>query len=243
MAKKPGNDIELAALRQRFPKPSAPAAVYQCASILLLNGYLVYLVATGQSSPVAIAAFNLCELILLSAIAHLALIPVPKQARLGDADSSTFVQKIFIMLLGLVWLGGVYFISVSFDTVHVDQLRHATGVISALQDMNILWPLLFSAATTLVATISDVVRWRAKGGMFVPEYAVSAAPKILTLIFAPIPAVLISGKYQTTDMATALLVWSAVYIGIKAAAELGILAFVYAGMPEAKKKGQGGTSR
>jgi hypothetical protein len=44
---------ELAALRKRFPKPTNAGAAFQGATILLVNGYLVYLVAVGQCRPSA----------------------------------------------------------------------------------------------------------------------------------------------------------------------------------------------
>lgn len=227
---------ELAAVRQRFPKPGAPAAIYQAASILVINGYLVHLVASGQSSPVGIAVFNIGELIVLSVIAHLALIGVPKQARLGDDGNSNPLQKIVVIALSLVWLSGIYYVSISFDTVHIQRLREARGVYKALDGLHILWPLLLSAVACAAATFADRLRWRRRGGIFVPEYAMSAAPKILTLVIAPIPAVLISESFLKNNLASALLAWSLVYLGIKAAFELLILAWQYFGMPEAKPR-------
>lgn len=232
------NAAELAALRQRFPKPSPPAALYQCVTILLVNGYLLYLVVTGQSSPVAIAAFNLCELILLSIIAHLALIPVPKEQRFGVDPKQSIVQKIMVMALSLVWLGGIYYVSIGWDRAQIDRLRQAPNLFAAFDDMHILWPLVLSGVATAVATARDLMRWRAKGGMFVPEYALSGAPKILTLVLAPIPAVLIGEPYLKTGLAAAEVAWCVVYLAVKSIAELGILAFQFLGMPEAKDKGK-----
>ena len=228
-------DAELAALRKRFPKPTNAAAAFQAATILGINGYLAYLVANGSASPVSIAAFNLGELVLLSVIAHLALIPVPNESRMSDARSGPLLQKIVVMALGVAWLGGVYAISVSIDTPHIAQIRQAPGLLAALVSLNVATPLLTGLATAF-GTFNDLMRWRSKGGLFVPQYAMSAAPKILTLIIAPIPAVLVAAKYAKTDLAMALIVWCAVYIAIKTAFELLILAFQYFGMPEAKPK-------
>ena len=47
---------------------------------------------------------------------------------------------------------------------------------------------------------------------------------------------LISADYAKIDLANGLLVWCAVYLGIKTAFELLILAFQYFGMPDAKPK-------
>jgi len=226
------NAAQLAALRQRFPKPSAPAAVFQCTQIVLVNAYLVYLVATAQTSPVGIAAFNLAELIVLSVVSHLVLLPVPKAARLGDAGAGNIVQKILVMALSLTWLGGIYWLSVGFDKVHIEQLRSAPNPLVAFADLHILWPLLFSAGATVAATLGDLARWRRKGGTFVPEYAMSGGPKILTLLIAPIPALLVSEHFQQTDLPAALLAWSATYLGLKCVFELGMFAWQCLGMPE-----------
>src|SRR4051812_36982479 len=129
------NTAEFAALRQRFPKPSAPAAVFQCTQIVLVNAYLVYLVATAQTSPVGIAVFNLVELIVLSVVSHLVLLAVPKQARLGDAGTGNIVQKIVVMALSLTWLGGIYWLSVGFDKAHIEQLRNAPNPLVAFSDL------------------------------------------------------------------------------------------------------------
>ena len=227
---------ELAALRKRFPKPTNAGAAFQVATILLVNGYLVYLVAIGQLSPVGIAAFNLAELIALSVIAHLALLAVPTASRLSDSQSGSLVQKIVMMAVGLGYLGAVYSLSVGIDRVHIEQLRQAPSLLAAAQSLNIAMPLLLTSLATAFATANDLMRWRAKGGLFVPQYAMSGAPKILTLIIAPIPAVLIAKGYAKADLATGLLVWCAVYIGIKTLFEFLILAFQYFGMPEAKPK-------
>lgn len=223
---------EMAALRQRFPRPSAAAAAFQVAMIFLVNGYLVYLVAKGQASPVGIAVFNLAELIVLSVVSHLVLSAVPKAARFGDAGTGNIAQKIVVMLLALVWLGGIYSFSVSFDTVHVAQLRDARNPLTALMELHILWPLLFSAGATVAATLTDFSRWKRKGGMFVPEYAMSGGPKILTLLIAPIPALLVSAHFQKTSLDDALLAWSATYLALKCLFELGMFAWQCLGMPQ-----------
>jgi hypothetical protein len=226
---------EMAALRQRFPKPGAAAAVFQVATILSVNGYLVYLVATGQTSPVGIAVFNLAELVVLSAVSHLVLIAVPRDSRIGDAGTGGIAQKLIVMLLSLLWLDGIYWLSVSFDRAHIAQLRNAPDPLVALADLHILWPLLFSAGMIVFATLGDFARWRRKRGLFVPEYAMSAAPKILTLLLAPIPALLVSEHFQKTNLDDALLAWSATYLGLKCLFELGLFAWRCLGMPQRER--------
>src|SRR5438045_5666928 len=130
-------DAELAALRKRFPKPTNAAAAFQAATILGINGYLAYLVANGSASPVSIAAFNLGELVLLSVIAHLALIPVPNESRMSDARSGPLLQKIVVLALGVARIGAVYAISVSVDTPHIPPVRHAQVLPAALVPLDL----------------------------------------------------------------------------------------------------------
>jgi hypothetical protein len=226
------NEAELLALRQRFPKPGLAAGIYQCAVIVLTNGYLLYLVVTSQSSPVAIAAFNICELIILSVIGHLARVPIPKAQRTSDASTGV-VQRIVVLGLSFMWLGFVYSISLAFDKEHYEQLRAAGNPLVALETLNLVWPLLLVALTTLVATIGDWSYWHRHGGLFIPHMAMSGAPKILTLVFAPFPAMFIAGAFSKDHPGTMAIAWSVGYLGIKSVMELGILAFQCMGMPGA----------
>ena len=96
--KKPVDDATArAALRQRFPKPSTPAAAFQFASILGSNAYLLYLVMAKQASPASLVAFNVLELILLSVIAHTVLLCVPKAARMPGAEGQPIGARIFTL--------------------------------------------------------------------------------------------------------------------------------------------------
>ena len=222
---------EMAALRQRFPKLPPAAVAYQSVAIVATNAFLLYLVVAGKSSPVAIAAYGIVELIALSVIAHLALIPVPKELRVGDPDMP-IVQRISVIGLSLIWLAGIYYVSLCVDIDRLRQTLHTAGVLTALEDLNILWPLLISAALAAFGMLGDWSDWHRRGGMFVPKLAMSAAPKILTLIVAPIPAVLIAEAWAKSHPGTAAIAWSLVYLAIKAIAELGMLAWQAIGMPE-----------
>jgi len=229
------SDAELQALRQRFPKPGAGAAIYQFAVILVINGYLLYLVMRGQTSPVAITAFNFCELLILSVIGHLAQFPVPKAQRLGDTGTS-FLQRIVVLAFALVWLGFSYSISIGFDREHIEQVRNAANLLAALETLNIFRPLLLVAFTALTATIGDWAYWHRRGGLFVPQMAVSGAPKVLTLVFAPIPAMLIAAPFARNHPGMMAVAWSVVYLTVKSVMELGILAYQCIGMPSAAPK-------
>lgn len=226
---------ELAALRKRFPKPTNAGAAFQVATILVINGYLAYLVARHELSPLAIAVFSLAELGVMIVIAQLAHLGVPRESRLSDARH-TPLQKIFSLAFLLLWLGVVYFLCLSLDTRHIQELRAAPTLLAAWQSLNITLPLLLTAGVTAFGTVSDLLRWRGTGGLFVPSYALSAAPKILTALFAPIPAALIAASYAKVDLATGLTIWSLVYLAIKTLSEFLILAFQYFGMPEAQPK-------
>ncbi|MEP7043473.1 MAG: hypothetical protein ABI843_10450 [Dokdonella sp.] len=222
-------DIE--ALRLRFPKPTPLAAAYQCATILGTNAFLFYLVVTGQSSPVAIALYGILEVLMLSAISHVALLPVPRDSRVGD-PAMPMLQRMGVLSLALIWLAGVYWISLSGDKAHLDPLLYSGDPLKALAALTIWRPLLISAVLVAVAAIGDWLDWRRRGGVFVSNMALSGAPKIVTLIVAPIPAVLISGAWVRDNPARAAIVWSLVYIAIKCAAEVLVLYWQYLGMPQ-----------
>jgi len=235
--KKPVDDATArAALRQRFPKPSTPAAAFQFASILGSNAYLLYLVMAKQASPASLVAFNVLELILLSVIAHTVLLFVPKAARMPGAEGQPIGARIFTLAFAVVWLYGVYSLSLTIDKKNLDLLAHLPGWIERLEAMHILVPLALSVVLTIIGALGDWFGWRRRGGMFIPQWAMSGAPKILTLVLAPIVAMFVGGAFVSRDAEFALIAWSGTYLAVKTGAELLILAWQCLGMPEARPK-------
>lgn len=235
---KPVDDaVARAALRQRFPKPTAPAAAFQCASILGSNAYLLYLVMTKQASPVSLVAFHVIELILLSVVAHTVLLFVPKSARMPGAEGQPIGARIFTLAFAVAWLFGVYSFSLIVDKKNLDLLAHLPGWFERLEAMHIIVPLALSAFLTIIGVLGDWLGWRSRGGMFIPQYAMSTAPKILTLVFAPIVAALCGMAFMDRNPEFALFAWSGAYLTIKAGSELLILLWQCLGMPEARPAG------
>ena len=225
---------EMAALRQRFPKPTPATAAFMALNIVVMNAYLLYLVFQHESSPVAIAVYCVLELILLSIITNVALTDVPKELRVGSPDMP-IVKRILAIVLISAFLCGVFWLSVGGDTEHVDQLRHAHGPIDALNDLNVLWPLLLMAGLAVFGAIGDRLRWQSRGGPFVTGASMSAAPKFMTAIVGPIAAAMLSGAIGGLDHAQSAIVWCVVYLVIKSALELLVLAWQFRGMPEGKQ--------
>jgi len=220
------------ALRQRFPKPTLPAAIYQALTVVGMNAYLLYLVLAQQSSPVAIALFAVLELIVMSLIANLALIGVPQPLRVGSPPMP-IPQRVFAIvfvsagLLGIAWLG------VSNDRERVLELIRQNDPLGALRELHILWPLLASAALAASVSLGDRLRWRRTGGSFVTGTAMQAAPKFLTAVIAPIVALLLSDHAYMMDRARGAIIWCIVYLAIKSAFELLFLAAHFFGMLDA----------
>ena len=167
------------ALRQRFPKPTLPAAIYQALTIVGMNAYLLYLVVAHQSSPVAIALFAVLELISMSLIMNLALIGVPQPLRVGNPDMP-IPKRLFAIafvsagLLGIAWFGVIN------DRERIVELIRQRDPIAALRELHILWPLLASAALSASVALGDRQRWSRTGGSFVNGTAMQAAPKFIT---------------------------------------------------------------
>jgi len=228
------------AFRQRFPRPDAFGASYQCAVILLTNAYLLYLVVIGQSSPVALVAFNVCELVMLGVIARITLLAVPAQSRVPDPDQGHIVQRLFGLAFALLWLFGIYSFGLIADTTHSRDAFDVHHPIDTLARLNVLRPLLLSGIAAVVAAIGDWSLWHRRGGLFVPQMALSSAPKILTLALAPMPAAVAGVVLVESLPEIAPVAWSGVYLLVKTAAELGVLAWQYYGMPgmDAADKGE-----
>jgi len=225
----------MAALRQRFPKPSPATAAFQALSIVVMNAYLLYLVLQHESSPVAIAVYSVLELILLSIITNVALTGVPKELRVGSPDIPV-LQRVVVIAVMSAFLSFIFWLSVGADEEHIDQLRQAANPIDALQALNILWPLLAMAGLAVFGSIGDRLRWQARGGPFVTGAALSAAPKFMTAIVGPIAAAMLSGGLGSANRMHAAVIWCVVFLVTKSALELLILAWQFRGMPEGQAK-------
>jgi len=223
----------MTALRKRFPRPTAAAAAFQAANIVAMNGYLLYLVVRHASSPVAIALYSVLELIVLSIVSNVALTGVPKALRVGSPDMP-LPKRVLAIAAVSAMLCLVFWLSVAGDQEHIDRLRHATGPVDALRTLNVFWPLLAMTVLAVSGSIGDRLRWRARGGPFVTGAAMSAAPKFMTAIVGPIAAAMLSGGLGGEDRAHAALVWCLVFLAIKSALELLVLAWQFRGMPEGK---------
>jgi hypothetical protein len=224
---------EMSALRERFPKPTLSAAAFQALSIVAMNGYLLYLVFQNESSPVAIAVYSALELIALSIISNLALISVPKELRVGSPDIPV-VKRIVAIAAVSALLCGIFWLGVGGDREHIDQLRQARNPIDALRELHILWPLLATMALAASGSIADRLRWSNSSGPFVTGAALSTAPKFLTAILGPVVAVSFSDGLGRHDTARAAIIWCVIYLSIKSAFELLVLAWQFFGMPERK---------
>ncbi|MEP6939093.1 MAG: hypothetical protein ABI846_04970 [Rudaea sp.] len=216
---------ETRAMRERFPKPSIGAAAFQATTIVLFNVYLLRLVLGGDISPLALAAFAILDIVALSLIGNLAVLVIPKEARVGDPMNDRVALKLTILVLFFAFFVAIYYASVQFDAPPMARFLHASSVADAFTQLHIGQPLLVSAALTASVTVQDLLRWRRSGGLFVPGYAVPGAAKFLTLMVTPIPAVLISDQFLDKGPSAAAIAWGVTYVAIKCAFELLMLAF------------------
>ena len=241
MKSSPSNADEMTALRKRFGKPTPATAAFQALSIVVMNAYLLYLVLQHESSPVAIAVYSVVELILLSIITNVALTGVPKELRVGSPDMPV-LQRALVIAVMSAFLCFIFWLSVGADQEHIDQLRQAANPIDALRELNILWPLLAMIGLAVFGSISDRLRWQAQGGPFVTGAALSAAPKFMTAIVGPIAAGMLSGGLGGSNREHAAVIWCIVFLAIKSALELLILAWQFRGMPEGQTKVEAGSA-
>jgi len=235
MNSSPSNADEMTALRKRFGRPTPATAAFQALNIVVMNAYLLYLVVQHRSSPVAIALYSVLELIVLSIITNVALTGVPKELRVGSPDMPVLKRVLAIVVIS-AFLCFIFWLSVGGDKEHINQLRHAANPFDALRELNILWPLLAMAGLAVFGSISDRLRWQARGGPFVTGAAMSAAPKFMTAIVGPIAAAMVSGGISGENRAHAAIIWCIVFLAIKSALELLVLAWQFRGMPEGQEK-------
>jgi hypothetical protein len=222
------NAAEMAALRQRFAKLPPFTAASQALTIFATNAYLLYLLVQGEASPTGFALYGVLELVAWSIIANAALIPVPKNLRVGSPDVPVSTRIAAIVFFS-AFLGGIAWFSVP-DREHFEQLLQTRDPLVGLRELHILWPLLVSIGFAASGSIADFMRWRRVGGPFVTGTAMAASSKFLTGIVAPIAAAVLSGSFS--DAGRKALIWSIIYLVLKAAFELLMLVWQSFGMPE-----------
>ena len=228
------DSAEMAALRQRFPKMPPLAAASQALTSVATNAYLLYLLLQGVASPTAFALYGVLELVAWSVIANTALIPVPKDLRVGSPDVP-LLGRIMAIVAFSAFLGVIGWMCVP-DSEHLEQLRHVQDPIAALSELHILWPLLTSITLALFGSIGDLMRWYRAGGPFVTGTAMAASPKFITAIVAPIAASILSGSSE--DAAHKATIWCFIYLAIKCASELLMLGWQSIGMPDPDPQGK-----
>lgn len=219
------------ALKERFPAPSGWALVYQCFALVFSNAYLAWLAFDGQATPLSLAAFNICELVMLSLIGRVELITIPRKARVAAPPQGGFFGQLFIWTFMLIWLTGVYAFCLMGDLENLALVARDHDVLDILARLNILWPLLLSAALAVSSMIGDWQLWHRRGGLFVPEMALPIVPKMLTLFLAPIPSMMTFFTvidYYPDDIA--VFSWCVAYLVIKCLMEFGMLIFQVIGM-------------
>lgn len=226
---------DMAALRQRFPRPTPAAAAYQAFSIVGMNAYLLYLVLTNESSPVAIGLYAVLELIVLSIVSNLALVGVPKPLRVGSPDMP-LVSRVFAIVVISAVLFGIFWFSVADDRVHIDQLRQMRNPLDTLRELNVLRPLMVTTGLVVLGALGDRLRWSRQGGPYVSGSVMSAASKFVAAIAGPITAAVASSHFGGGDPVRTAIAWCVVYLLVKSAIELLMLFWQYLGMPEAKDK-------
>jgi hypothetical protein len=222
------NSAEMAALRERFPKLPPLTAAYHALTIFATNGYLLYLLLRGETTPTAFALYGVLELIGWSVIANSALTPVPKDLRVGSPDMP-LVGRIMAIAAFSAFLGGIAWLCVP-DREHFDQLLRTRDPLAAFGELHILWPLLASISMAALGSIGDLMRWRRVGGPFVTGTAMAASSKFITVIVAPIAAAAMSGS--SGNAAHKALIWSVIYLAIKCGSEVLMLGWQSLGMPE-----------
>jgi len=232
---------ETAALRQRFPRPSPPAAALQAMSILGTNGWLLLLLLRGAASPTAFALYGVIELILLSLVSNLAMFGIPVRLRVGSPDLPLAQRLVAISAISAV-LFAIAWASVP-DRGHFDRLFESASPWRVLGELQILRPLLLSQVLMVAGALGDRLRWRQDGGPFVNGVALSATPKFLNAIVAPIAAAMLVALLVPPGNAHRALAWSGVYLAIKCGLELLVLAWQCLGMPERKPDGERTSAR
>lgn len=170
----------------RYPDAAPLDRLAQAAGVLGANVYVLQLLWRHKVEPVELVLLVLSEALLLTGIAHVQSLFVPREALMEKPTS--LASKLSLGLFATVWLGGVYAIVVG---AMLGQWRELLAALTApwptLRHAGLQWPLAITLAGALFDAVRDRMHWRSRGGYFLSTPGLTAGARWLTLFFGGIP--------------------------------------------------------
>lgn len=170
----------------RYPLRSPWDLVTPGMSALVGNGLTAWFVASGRMTPLELVVLVVLEALMLGALAWAQLRFVPAHAR--PRNPAPVGQRLFTLVFGLAWLGGVYGIVFGFFVPQGEGLSQLLAdPLAFITDSELRWPLLTSLAGALADARRDREHFASHGGQFLSTPGFNALARVLTLLLGGIP--------------------------------------------------------
>ncbi len=174
---------DLGAYLHRFPKPGGASLAFSLASIVLGNGYLLWLISQERLGVSALILMILLEGVLLSLIETAQREFVPPEHRLAyDQKPGTLPQKVLVWTAFVVAMAGAYglWIHINGDTPSL--LAHLT-TLEAWQQSGLHVAIGITLLFALVGLVADHRHYRRAGPPLVSSVAMEAMSRRLTFVY------------------------------------------------------------
>src|SRR5262245_44233019 len=166
------------AIAARYPLSSPLDLVRQGAVMAIGNLVTARLVVRGELRPWELVLLVGFEAVALSAIAWLQILFVPASARMEKPQP--LLQRIPVLLFGLVWLGFVYGIVLGAYVGDLQPLLAAARhPLATLATSPVRWPFAIAIFGALLDAVADWRHWRSRGGYFLSTPGFNAGARWL----------------------------------------------------------------
>lgn len=174
---------DLGAYLHRFPKPGGASLAFSLASIVLGNGYLLWLISQERLGVSALILMILIEGVLLSLIETAQREFVPPDHRLAyDQKPGTLPQKVLVWTAFVVAMVGAYglWIHINGDTPSL--LAHLT-TLEAWQQSGLHVAIGITLLFAVAGLVADHRHYRRAGPPLVSSVSMEAMSRRLTFVY------------------------------------------------------------
>lgn len=174
---------DLGAYLHRFPKPGGAALAFSLASIVLGNGYLLWLVSQGHLGVSGLILLILIEGVLLSLIETAQREFVPPAHRMAyDQKPGTLPEKVLVWTAFVIAMAGAYGLWIHLNGDTHNLLAHLT-TLEAWQDSGLHVAIGITLLFAVAGLFADHRHYRRAGPPLVSSVAMEAMSRRMIFIY------------------------------------------------------------
>lgn len=169
---------------RRFPEQSALLVAFNLGVVLIGNGVVLWLLASGELRATHLIVLVMIETLLLIAFSWLLQRAVPRVD--WSEQPKPWRQTLPLLTFVLVWLAGAYGITLLVIGGYPDLVSLASSP-RAWIESRLYLPILYTLAMALMHGLADLHHYRRHGGPFMSTVSHDAMARYLTLLLGGIP--------------------------------------------------------